>query len=105
MTQNAAVEMLAALAQNTRLGVYRLLAKKGPQGLAPRIIAAKLHISQPTLSFHLRRLSVAGLVSARRHGRFINYSTSSASFDALIEYLSSQPRAPSPENASSHSAK
>jgi DNA-binding transcriptional ArsR family regulator len=87
MTRKTAVELLSALAQETRLGVLRLLIKQGSRGLPPGSIASKLKLSRTTLSFHLRTLSTAGLLKARRDGRFIYYSPDLDSLGALIKYL------------------
>ena len=74
MKTKDAVRALAALAQDTRLAVYRLLVQQGPSGLAAGEIAAALDISPATLSFHLKELSHAGLVMSRQESRFIFYS-------------------------------
>jgi DNA-binding transcriptional ArsR family regulator len=71
---------LAALAHEKRLEIFRLLVKRGPEGFAAGVIAGKLGLPAPTLSFHIKELDRAGLVSARQDGRFIHYS---ANFDAM----------------------
>ncbi len=78
------MKSLAALAQDTRLDAFRLLVQAGPDGLAAGELAARLDISPPALSFHLRGLAHAGLVQARQDGRFIYYS---ADFDAMQSLL------------------
>jgi DNA-binding transcriptional ArsR family regulator len=84
---NAAVRSLGALAQETRLAVYRLLVQHGPSGMAAGEIATALGIAPATLSFHLKELSHAGLVLARQEGRFIYYSADFAAMNALVEFL------------------
>lgn len=82
-----AVEALAALAQDSRLEVYRVLVQTGPEGLAASAIAERLGIPANTLSFHLKALSHAGLVQSRQEGRFIYYSTNYEQMNALLGFL------------------
>jgi len=84
MKTNQAVTALAALAQDTRLAVYRLLVQQGPSGLAAGEIAGQLGIAPATLSFHLKELAHAGLVTSRQDGRFVFYA---ARFDAMNELV------------------
>jgi ArsR family transcriptional regulator, arsenate/arsenite/antimonite-responsive transcriptional repressor len=79
------VRALGALAQETRLAIYRLLIEHGPHGLTAGKIAETLDIVPATLSFHLKELSAAGLLNARTESRFIFYS---ARFDRMNELLS-----------------
>jgi DNA-binding transcriptional ArsR family regulator len=79
-----AIEALGALAQDSRLAVFRLLVRAGPEGLAAGRIADKLGIPPATLSFHLAHLARAGLVRSRQEGRFVIYS---ADFDGMGELL------------------
>jgi len=83
MESSAAVESLGALAQDSRLQVYRLLVQAGPEGLAASGIAERLGIPANTLSFHLKALSHAHLVHARQDGRFIYYPISNLRLSAL----------------------
>ncbi len=87
MKSNDAVRCLAALAQDTRLSVYRLLVQQGPSGMAAGEIAAALDLAPATLSFHLKELSHAGLVTARQEGRFVFYSADFAAMNALLAFL------------------
>src|SRR6516165_8864926 len=87
MESNGAVEALAALAQNSRLQVYRLLVQTGPEGLAASELAERLGIPSNTLSFHLKTLSHANLVLARQEGRFIYYSANYQQMNALLGFL------------------
>lgn len=87
METKAAVQSLAALAQDTRLSVYRLLVQYGPSGLAAGEIATQLQLAPATLSFHLKELSHAGLISARQEGRFIFYAADFAAMNALVAFL------------------
>lgn len=84
---NAAVEMLAGLAQETRLRIFRALVQAGPEGLCVGDIGAALDVAPATLSFHLTHLRHAGLISARRNGRMIFYSADYAAMNALMAYL------------------
>jgi len=87
MKTKDAVRALAALAQDTRLAVYRLLVQQGPSGLAAGEIAAALDISPATLSFHLKELSHAGLVMSRQESRFIFYSADFAAMNELLAFM------------------
>lgn len=87
MKSKSAVQSLAALAQETRLAVYRLLVQQGPSGMAAGEIAAQLGLAPATLSFHLKELAHAGLVSARQDGRFIFYAADFDAMNALLAFL------------------
>lgn len=82
-----AVRALAALAQETRLAVFRLLVEQGPEGLPAGDIAERLQLAGATLSFHLKELAHAQLVAARQAGRFIYYSADYRTMNGLIDYL------------------
>jgi DNA-binding transcriptional ArsR family regulator len=82
-----AVKALAALAQDTRLAIYRLLVQQGPEGLAAGAIAERLDIAGATLSFHLKELTHAGMVEPRQDGRFVYYSANYDQMNALLAYL------------------
>lgn len=88
MESRQVVEALAALAQETRLAVYRLLVQQGRSGMAAGEIAAQLALAPATLSFHLKELSRAGLVRARQQGRYIFYAADFAAMDGLLGFLS-----------------
>ncbi|HUX74846.1 MAG TPA: metalloregulator ArsR/SmtB family transcription factor [Steroidobacteraceae bacterium] len=87
MKSKDAVAGLSALAQESRLALFRLLVKRGPEGYAPGHITEKLGVPAPTLSFHLKELQRAGLIEARREGRFIFYSPNFAHMNQLLEFL------------------
>lgn len=87
MESNQVIKALAALAQDSRLAVFRLLVQKGPQGLNAGKIAEHLDIAPATLSFHLKELSIAGLLSSRQEGRFVIYSASFEKMNDLIGFL------------------
>ena len=88
MDMRTAVPALAALAQPSRLGVFRWLVERGPDGACPGDIADQLGIPAATLSFHLKALSHAGLLDSDRSGRFIRYRVNFAAMQALIDFLS-----------------
>src|SRR5471030_3185604 len=81
------VEGLAALAQESRLTLFRLLVKRGPQGFTPTQLKEKLDVPSPTLSFHLKELQRAGLIGARREGRFLFYSPNFLHMNELLGFL------------------
>lgn len=87
MESKSAVQSLAALAQETRLAVYRLLVQQGPSGMAAGEIAAQLGLAPATLSFHLKELAHAGLVRSRQEGRFIFYAADFDAMNALLAFL------------------
>ena len=87
MNSKTAVSRLAALAQESRLAIFRLLVQKGPEGLCAGDIAAKLDLAAATLSFHLKELSNAGLLGARQDGRFIYYAPDFKAMNTLLGYL------------------
>jgi len=87
MDEKAAVAALAALAQEMRLRVFRALVGAGPQGLTPGALAATLGVPGSTLSFHLRELMHAGLVSQQRDGRHLIYRPALERMNALLDYL------------------
>lgn len=82
-----AITVLSALAQESRLAVYRLLVEYVPEGLAASAIAEKLGLANATLSFHLKELVHAGLITSRQDGRFIYYSPVIEAMNALVGYL------------------
>jgi ArsR family transcriptional regulator, arsenate/arsenite/antimonite-responsive transcriptional repressor len=82
-----AVAALAALAQEHRLAIYRLLVQAGPQGMAAGEVADGLGIAPNTLSFHFDRLRNAGLVSVARRGRSLIYAARYETMDSLLGYL------------------
>ena len=82
-----AVKSLSALAQESRLAVYKLLVQAGPAGLAAGIIAEQLGISASGLSFHMKELTYAGLVTSRTEGRYVIYSAEITHMNLLLAYL------------------
>jgi DNA-binding transcriptional ArsR family regulator len=84
MEIKAAVTALAALAQETRLSIFRLLVEAGPEGVAAGRIAETLEIPGATLSFHLKELARARLISSRQEKQFIYYATD---FEAMAELM------------------
>jgi len=87
METSQAIAALGALAQETRLAIFRLLVERGPEGLAAGAIAERLRIPAATLSFHLAQLGHAGLVAPRRESRSLIYSANFANMNALVAYL------------------
>jgi ArsR family transcriptional regulator len=87
MESGEVVDALGALAQPSRLELFRLLVRRGPSGLAAGDIAERLAIPATTLSFHLSQLTRAGLLTARRAGRSIVYAADYGRMRALMLYL------------------
>ncbi|NWK55714.1 helix-turn-helix transcriptional regulator [Verrucomicrobiaceae bacterium N1E253] len=88
MKTTQAVEALSALAQPSRLEVFRLLAKLGEQGLCAGDISQQLNIPKPTLSFHLKELHQAKLIDSERQGRTITYRLNVPTMQHLLAFLS-----------------
>jgi len=88
MEKDQAVAALAALAQDNRLDVFRLLVRAGPDGLSAGQVASALALAPNTLTFHFDRLRHAGLVTVRRAGRSMIYAARYAHMRALLAYLS-----------------
>ena len=89
MDEASAVSALGALAQSMRLRVFRALIGAGPAGLTPGALAATLDVAASTLSFHLKELTHAGLVSPRQQGRYIIYAARLETLQRLMEFLAS----------------
>jgi len=87
MEKSDAVAALAALAQDNRLDVFRLLVQAGPDGLPAGQIAERLKLAPNTLTFHFDRLRSAGLVSVRRDGRSMIYAASFEAMNGLLGFL------------------
>jgi ArsR family transcriptional regulator, arsenate/arsenite/antimonite-responsive transcriptional repressor len=87
METTSIIAALSALAQESRLAIFRLLVETGPQGLPVGAIAEKLNFANATLSFHLKELTHAGLTNATPNGRSIIYSANFSTMTGLIEYL------------------
>lgn len=87
MQETQALAALAALAQDTRLRLFRTLVGAGPEGMTPSELMPVLGGSAATLSFHLKELSRAGLVVGSRQGRFIRYSADIMRMNQLMDYL------------------
>ena len=87
MEDNEVVKALAALAQPMRLQVFRALVVAGPQGLTPGTLAESLGVPSTTLSFHLKELANAALVTQQRDGRNLIYRASFERMNALLAYL------------------
>jgi ArsR family transcriptional regulator, arsenate/arsenite/antimonite-responsive transcriptional repressor len=81
------VEALGALAQESRLAVFRMLVRRGPQGYTPSELSEKLDLPGPTLSFHLKELQRANLIEGRRDGRFLYYSPNFPRMNQLLGFL------------------
>lgn len=88
MKAKIAVPALAALAQESRLSVFRLLVQAGADGVPAGQIAERLKIPSPTLSFHLAQLRHAGLISVRREGRSLFYVADFDQMNDLLRFLS-----------------
>ena len=90
MNESAVVKALAALAQETRLRLFRLLVVAGKEGLTPGNMAETLNVTPTALSFHLKELSHAALVTTERDGRNIIYRAEFAAMDALLGFLTAE---------------
>ncbi|MGO9829068.1 MAG: ArsR/SmtB family transcription factor [Myxococcaceae bacterium] len=87
MKNTEAVAALGSLAQQTRLSLYRLLVKRGPEGLSAGAIAEALDVPASSLSFHLHQLMHAGLISQERRSRQLIYAGNFERMNALVAYL------------------
>jgi ArsR family transcriptional regulator, arsenate/arsenite/antimonite-responsive transcriptional repressor len=87
MKKPDAIAALAALAQDNRLDVFRLLVEAGPEGLSAGTVSDKLDLAPNTLTFHFDRLRDAGLVTVRREGRSMIYAAQFDTMNALLAYL------------------
>ncbi len=87
METKSAVKLLSSIAQEARLDIFRLLVQAGSDGLAAGVIGEKLQIPPSTLSFHLKELSISGLVKSRQVSRFIYYAANYAAMNGLLTYL------------------
>ena len=87
MISKSVVKSLAALAHESRLQVFKSLVVAGPQGLTPGALAENIPIPPATLSFHLKELSNAGLITNVREGRNLHYSADFQHMNQLLEYL------------------
>lgn len=87
MKDEAIVQALGALAQESRLEVFRLLVRKGPEGVAAGEIAQALDLAPATLSFHLAQLRHAGLIGVRRLGRSLVYAADRERMTGLMAFL------------------
>ena len=90
MKMNAAVAALAALAHETRLNLYRTLVRRGPQGWPAGVLAEKLGIAPPILSFHAAALERAGLVERQADGRRNIYSANFKTMSEVVGFLSNE---------------
>jgi DNA-binding transcriptional ArsR family regulator len=87
MEKTDAVAALAALAQDNRLDIFRLLVQAGPEGMPAGEVSTSLKLAPNTLTFHFDRLRGAGLVSVRRDGRSMIYAARFDCINALLDYL------------------
>src|ERR1700731_4734003 len=87
MEKTDIVAALAALAQDNRLDVYRLLVQAGPEGMPAGAVAAALELAPNTLTFHFDRLRTAGLVTVRRDGRSMIYAAQFETMNSLLGFL------------------
>jgi len=87
MTESQTIQALAALAQEVRLRAFRALVVAGSAGLTPGDMASQLNVASNALSFHLKELSHAGLVTQERQGRNLIYRASFGHMNELLAYL------------------
>lgn len=104
MKQQKAVTIFESLSSGVRLDVYRLLVKQGPEGLVAGDIAAKLELPPTNLSFHLKALTHAQLVSVEQEGRYQRYRANIPLMVELIGYLTDECCAGRPEQCLDTSA-
>jgi ArsR family transcriptional regulator len=97
MKKSNVIAALNALAQETRLEIFRLLVQKGPEGLPAGEIGERLGQPSPTLSFHLNQLRFAGLVTSRRQSRLIIYNANYKAMNDVLAYLTENCCAGRPE--------
>ena len=98
MEKTDAVAALAALAQDNRLDVFRLLVQAGPEGMPAGAVATALDLAPNTLTFHFDRLRTAGLVTVRRDGRSMIYAARFETMNALLSYLTDNCCGEAPES-------
>ena len=94
MEKTDAVAALAALAQDNRLDVFRLLVRAGPRGMSAGAVAETLELAPNTLTFHFDRLRQAGLITVRRDGRSMIYAARFETMNALLDYLTEREATP-----------
>lgn len=87
MNQDAAIEAFSALAQTSRLAIYRMLVNVGPDGLTATAISKRIGVVPSTLSGHLAVLKRAGLLTATRHSREIHYAANLGVMNALLSFM------------------
>jgi DNA-binding transcriptional ArsR family regulator len=87
METKSVITALAALAQESRLAIFRFLVQVGPEGCAASKIGEALSIAPSSLSFHMKELSHAGLVTSRHEGRFIIYTANYTAMNYVIGFL------------------
>ncbi|HET8704725.1 MAG TPA: metalloregulator ArsR/SmtB family transcription factor [Pseudomonadales bacterium] len=87
METKQVISALSALAQESRLAIFRLLVQCGPDGLTVSKIGDAIGLAPATLSFHLKELTHAGLLNAKQEGRFISYSANFDTMNALLGFL------------------
>jgi DNA-binding transcriptional ArsR family regulator len=87
MQTKHAISALSSLAQETRLEIFRLLVKCGPEGFSAGVIAERLRAAPATMSFHMAHLIRAGLIDQRRGSRSLIYTANFDGMDALVNYL------------------
>jgi DNA-binding transcriptional ArsR family regulator len=87
MNSDIAIQALVALAQEHRLAIFRLLVKEGTAGLPAGEIGARIGVSPTSASFHLKELDRAGLIEAKRQGRFIRYAFNAETMRRLLTFL------------------
>jgi ArsR family transcriptional regulator len=87
MDEKAAVRALGALAQDLRLRIYRAVVGVGPAGITPGVLAATLGVPPSSVSFHVKELLQAGLLTQQRDGRHLIYRPDIGAMNALLAYL------------------
>ena len=90
METKTATTIFESLSSGWRLEAFRLLVKKGPEGMVAGDIAAALDLAPSSLSFHLKALTHAGMVSVEQEGRFLRYRANLALMQAMVDYLTAE---------------
>ncbi|CAM3887697.1 ArsR/SmtB family transcription factor [Bordetella tumulicola] len=90
MDKNTAIPIFESLASSVRLDIFRLLVRASPEGCVAGQIASELHLPPTNLSFHLKAMTQAGLLTVEQEGRYMRYRADIALMYGLVEYLTAE---------------